>query len=359
MSRLARGVATGPEAAKQIRRSTSKGIQEKMARPAIRLNVMKPTVSVLMPVFNGEQFLRPAMNSILNQTFTDFEFIIVDDGSTDHSREILNSYTDSRVRLICNESNIGLTDSLNRGLEAASGNYIARMDQDDISLPERLAKQVAFMDSHPEVGACGTWARDIDQTGKIIADRPRLTGERLDCYYWIPSPVIHPSTMMRSDLAGRLRYDNTVGHVEDFDLWLRIVKAGYKLHNLAEYLFLYRVHQKSMSYSILEKQLHLSYECLCRHVSPHKMSYEAFLSFFQGSYDLGPLRRTFILLSLGRALRKPCRVFLRDSLGYTKMWLQITLYNAVSTLPGFSIIRKMRRQIRLVTSGVSGDKQSI
>ena len=123
--------------------------------------------------------------------------------------------------------------------------------------------------------------KDIDQTGKIIADRPRLTGERLDCYYWIPSPVIHPSTMMRSDLASRLRYDNTVGHVEDFDLWLRTVKAGYKLHNLAEYLLLYRVHQKSMSYSILEKQLYLSYECLCRHVSPDKMSYEAFLTFFQ------------------------------------------------------------------------------
>jgi len=149
-----------------------------MARPAIRLNVMKPTVSVLMPVFNGEQFLRPAMNSILNQTFTDFEFIIVDDGSTDHSREILNSYTDSRVRLICNESNIGLTDSLNRGLEAASGNYIARMDQDDISLPERLAKQVAFMDSHPEVGVCGTWAKDIDQTDSTTpghsSDNPML-----------------------------------------------------------------------------------------------------------------------------------------------------------------------------------------
>ena len=82
---------------------------------------MKPKVSVLMPVFNGEQFLRPAMDSILNQTFSDFEFIIVDDGSTDHSREILNSYTDSRIRLICNGSNIGLTDSLNRGLNAARG----------------------------------------------------------------------------------------------------------------------------------------------------------------------------------------------------------------------------------------------
>jgi glycosyltransferase involved in cell wall biosynthesis len=105
-------------------------------------------ISILMPVYNGEKYLREAIDSILNQTFTDFEFLIVDDGSTDNSVEIINSYQNSRINLVKNDKNEGLVYTLNRGLSLAKGEYIARMDCDDISLPERLKKQIDFLDSN-------------------------------------------------------------------------------------------------------------------------------------------------------------------------------------------------------------------
>src|SRR2546423_6687976 len=126
---------------------------------------MRPRVSVLMPVYDVAKYLREAIDSILGQTFTDFEFIIIDDASTDRSAEIINSYNDPRIRFIQNEKNVGLIATLNRGLDLAYGEYLARMDQDDVSLPERLAKQVAFMETASDVAASGTWARDIDDKG--------------------------------------------------------------------------------------------------------------------------------------------------------------------------------------------------
>src|SRR4051812_26679567 len=122
-----------------------------------------PTVSVLMAVYNGEQYLREAVNSILSQTFKDFEFIIIDDGSTDRSPELLASYAraDSRVKLI-SRPNKGLTKSLNEGLHAARGEFVARMDGDDISLPERFERQVSYLREHPEVVLVGSRVEFID-----------------------------------------------------------------------------------------------------------------------------------------------------------------------------------------------------
>ena len=120
-----------------------------------------PKISVLMSVFNGERYLIKAIDSILNQTFKDFEFIIIDDGSMDSSNAIIRSFDDPRVRLIENEKNIGLTKSLKKGIDLCRGEYIARMDGDDISLPERLKKQVEFMDHNRGVGISGTWKRSI------------------------------------------------------------------------------------------------------------------------------------------------------------------------------------------------------
>ncbi len=116
----------------------------------------KPRVTVLMSVYNGEKYLREAIDSILNQTFKDFEFLIIDDGSTDSSADIIRSYTDFRIRLIQNEKNIGLTRSLNKGLKLAKGEYIARMDVDDISLPIRFEKQVSFLDKYEDVKLVGS-----------------------------------------------------------------------------------------------------------------------------------------------------------------------------------------------------------
>ena len=115
------------------------------------------TVTVLMPVYNGEMYLREAIDSILHQTFTDFEFLIINDGSTDNSETIILSYDDSRIRYEKNDSNLKLIATLNKGIELAKGKYIVRMDADDISIPDRIEKQVAFLEKNPDVGICGSW----------------------------------------------------------------------------------------------------------------------------------------------------------------------------------------------------------
>src|SRR4029079_12299348 len=132
---------------------------------------VSPRVTVLMSVYNGERFIEATVRSVLGQTFSEFEFLIVNDGSTDRTRELVASYNDPRVRLVDNNGNIGQTRSLNRGLRMAAGELIARQDSDDVSEPERLRKQVNFMDSHPEVALLGTWYTKIDERGLRMGER--------------------------------------------------------------------------------------------------------------------------------------------------------------------------------------------
>ena len=200
---------------------------------------MTPRVTVLMPVYNAEAYLREAISSILGQSFRDFEFLIIDDGSTDGSAEIIRSYSDPRIRFVQNVQNLRLTATLNKGLEMTRGEYIARMDADDISLPERLAKQVAFLDTHPAVGIVGVWARAFgDAHFKIPhpADPEHIRAKLL-----FDSALVHPAVLMRRSHLDKhsLRYQ-PMGHFEDYELWQRA--AGlFPIANIAEYLFLYRV----------------------------------------------------------------------------------------------------------------------
>jgi glycosyltransferase involved in cell wall biosynthesis len=307
---------------------------------------MTAGISVLMSVYNGERFLREAVESILSQTWTDFEFIIVDDGSTDGSVEIVESYADTRLRLVHNNRNLGLSQSLNRGLEEAGGRYVARMDADDISLPERFERQMSFMDAHPEVGACGTWAKDIDDSGQIVAEHRTIVDKRLDCYYWIPSPIVHPTAMIRTELLKRLKYNPDVRYAQDFNLWLRIVKAGFKLANLAEFLFLYRVHPMSISESKLEAQLLSSYESFRAHISPCEISQEAYLEFFYGECGMGPMRRVRIMSELARAIHVPYRRVFPDDVRYAAKWLRQRGYEYVCETPALQPLRRMGRQLR-------------
>jgi glycosyltransferase involved in cell wall biosynthesis len=138
-----------------------------------------PKVSVVMSVYNGEKYLCEAIDSILNQTFENFEFLIVNDGSTDRTLEILQSYRDPRIKVINNERNIGLTASLNKGLKIAKGEYVARMDADDVSFPHRLEQQKAFLDRNPRVAMVGSWAEVIDESGKTQETWRVLTSSHL------------------------------------------------------------------------------------------------------------------------------------------------------------------------------------
>lgn len=214
-----------------------------------------PKITVLMPVYNGEKFLREAIESILNQTFTDFELLIINDGSTDKSVEIIESYKDPRIRLLHNEKNKGLIYSLNRGIDLASGEYIARMDCDDISLPKRLEKQVAFMDAHPDVGASGTWIKKFGNSGSKVLFFPIKT-EYIKCGFLFNCMLPHPSVMIRKKLFLRnnLYYDPAYNNAEDYELWVRCQKY-FPLQNIGKILLLYRLHDEQVGERYYDEQL--------------------------------------------------------------------------------------------------------
>ncbi len=279
---------------------------------------MTPKVSVVMAVYNGERYLRQAIDSILSQTFTDFEFIIIDDGSTDSTADIVHSYGDPRVRRMKNAENLGLARSLNIGFDTASGEYIARMDSDDVSLPERLQKQVTYMDEHPEIAASGTWARDIDQEGNMIGLRCVPLGNRMDYDFWRPSPLIHPSTIIRVAHLGDLRYDSKIKYAQDYDLWLRLRKK-YKLDNLGEYLLLYRVHEKSTTQRNYSGQLQSAHEALFRHTEL-TMPYDVFLEFL--GREANPIRHAALTHRMAKALQRPHRDYMAGDITYAREWLK-------------------------------------
>lgn len=200
-----------------------------------------PRVTVLMPVYNGALYLREAMDSILGQTFTDLEFLIINDGSTDNSVAIIHSYSDHRIRLVHNGSNLGLIASLNKGLGFARGEFIARMDADDISRPERLARQVCFMDANPLVGVCGSWVQYLSKDDKNVWKLPKRS-EDIRCWQFHTVGVAHPSVIMRRQLfiEKGLLYDPQFRHIEDYELWGRAIRH-MDFANIQEVLLDYRL----------------------------------------------------------------------------------------------------------------------
>ena len=203
-----------------------------------------PRLSVLMSVYNGERYLRQAVESILAQTFSDFEFIIVDDGSTDNTVLILNGYTDPRLVQLKNETNIGLTRSLNRGLAVARGEYIARQDADDWSVPERLQKQIEFLSVHPEIGVLGSWLQivDVDGNSSSVCTFP-LEDAVIRWSLLFCNPIGHPTVMMRRDVMEKVGgYRPELAQAQDYDLWVRLIPYT-RFANLPEVLVYLRKHQ--------------------------------------------------------------------------------------------------------------------
>ena len=200
-----------------------------------------PKVSVLMSVYNGELHLREAIESIFSQTFGNFEFVIINDGSTDTSQELIDSFSDSRL-VVIKQENMGVTKSLNKGLKIARGEYIARQDADDISLSDRLEKQVAYMDAHSEIAVLGGAAIAISNSGQVCGcmQRPE-SHEELVSRIYKENPFIHPTVMYRREFIEALGgYAEDFLRAQDYDLWLR----GYRFwqfHNLQEPLIRYRL----------------------------------------------------------------------------------------------------------------------
>jgi Glycosyl transferase family 2 len=216
-----------------------------------------PTVSVVMGVFNGERFLAEAVDSILNQSFGDFEFIVINDGSTDGSGAILDSYETKDPRMhVYQQQNKGLIESLNRGCSIARGKYIARMDADDIAMPDRLQKQIDFMEEHPEIGLLGGAIEYIDTNGRVFRTyRHPLDDQAIRCaLYRAEGSFCHPATVMRSNvLVSAGGYRTSFLAAEDYDLWLRMANSS-KLANLDSVVLKYRIHPRQISQQKLIQQ---------------------------------------------------------------------------------------------------------
>jgi glycosyltransferase involved in cell wall biosynthesis len=214
-----------------------------------------PQVTVLMAVYNGERYLREAIDSVFAQTFADFELLIINDGSTDGTAAILEDYDDPRTRVVSHGKNIGLTRSLNEGLHLARGKYVARMDADDVSLPERLRLQARYLDEHPDVGLLSTAYEIVDDDG---------TSLEIVSYRWGPEAIYYqlqfcnftvgPDTMFRTDLALKIGgYDETCKRAQDYDLWSRLSLVT-KIDHLPTILVVYRSHRHNITHIYREEQ---------------------------------------------------------------------------------------------------------
>ena len=200
-----------------------------------------------MSVYDGEKFLEEAVLSVLNQTYKDFEFIIIDDGSTDSSLKMLRSFEkkDERIKLVSRE-NKGLTRSLNEGIKLAQGEYIARMDGDDISMPKRFEKQIDFLEKNKDIALCGTWAINIDENGNEIGEyKTPTTNKEIRKMILFHNPFIHPSVMMRKEIINNVGlYNEKIKYAQDYEYWLRIIKKN-KMANLNSFLLWYRIVKKA------------------------------------------------------------------------------------------------------------------
>jgi glycosyltransferase involved in cell wall biosynthesis len=234
-----------------------------------------PAVSVLMPVHNGEAHLRPAIESLLAQTLSDFELIVVDDGSTDRSAEIAREYRDRRVRVECFKQNCGLSAALNHGLRVMSAPLVARQDADDVSRPDRLAAQVAVLHARPDVALIGSQARAIDGAGRTMRMVRRPIGDlSIRWYALVDNPFIHTSVMFRREAASACGGFSAAfdPFSQDFALWWRIMQRHH-VENIDEPLVDYRVNPGSIMGRIeeAEETVHRSrFESIARElVSTH------------------------------------------------------------------------------------------
>jgi len=217
-----------------------------------------PKVSVVMAVYNDGCYVREAIDSILRQTFEDFEFIIVNDASTDNTKDILLSYQDQRIQVIDNHENFGIPRSLNKGLKLTQGKYIARHDGDDISEPERLAKQVAFLEANPDICLVGTWYKKIDSQGNCLGNREvpcDCTDLRWDLLFYCPfahSTIMFERSRVMEKTGG---YNEAFRAAQDYDFWSRIARE-LPVANLNEYLVKYRVNPSSITSTRKKEQDH-------------------------------------------------------------------------------------------------------
>jgi glycosyltransferase involved in cell wall biosynthesis len=252
-------------------------------------------LTVLMTVYNGETYLRETIDSILGQSFTNYKFLILDNASTDGSREIISSYNDSRIHLEELTQDIGQIGALNRGLDLIDTQYIARIDADDISLPHRFERQVTFMDAHPEIGISGTYAQAFEGSRQENWQWP-CDHDDIRVHLMFDSCLAHPSVIMRTALLNqhKLRYNPDSGHSEDWELW-QVAATHFNLANIPEVHLKYRLHAQNESKRIqhlLEK-------------TTQRLDTQSLAPLHLNNHPLRPIHRAVSFLTYNAANRGP------------------------------------------------------
>ncbi len=204
-------------------------------------------ISVIMPVYNGERYIKETIESVLTQSYTDFEFIIIDDGSTDGTLDILKKINDNRIKVL-NQNHGGIVKALNLGIKESTGEYIIRIDADDICILNRFEVLVNYMDKNPQVSVCGSWASTIDEKGEFIGQlkHPPINNQDIKKYSLLHNPFIHPSVIIRKSVIDSVGFYKNFKHNEDYELWTRVLRVG-KVHNIPEFLINYRIHQNQIT----------------------------------------------------------------------------------------------------------------
>lgn len=217
-----------------------------------------PLVSIILPAYNCETYIASSVTSILEQVYDNFELIIVNDGSTDRTSKILSTLTDQRIRIINNDGNKGLIYSLNKAIDESKGEYIARMDADDVAANDRIEKQVHWLLHHPETAVIGTFIRIIDENGNEKADwkldRATASADAIKKSMIRENCLAHPTIMARAEVLKRYKYAANQKNIEDYDLWLRMLADGLVIEKVPQPLLYYREHATSVTSTHLKSQ---------------------------------------------------------------------------------------------------------
>lgn len=233
-------------------------------------NDPEPRVTVFIPAFNVDRYISEAVESVLAQTYRDFELLVVDDGSTDRTLEILRTYSyDTRVRIVANSTNLGRPATRNIGLDLARGEFIAFLDGDDVCLPERLQHQVDYLDANPGITGLGTWMTLIDETSNSSGDifyEEALDADQVACEMLVGCSIAQGSMMVRQSAIASFRYNEAFPVAQDYELWARMIQTC-KFTNIALALTQYRIHSRQATTARSEEQL-----ALVRQVYGHQVA---------------------------------------------------------------------------------------
>jgi len=276
------------------------------------MNSIDPIISVMMIVYNAERFLKDSIESILNQTFSDFEFIIVNDGSTDNSYKIINEYSrkDNRILVLDNEKNLGIAESRTKCVKYAKGKYIVIADADDISAPTRFEKQYKYLEEHKKCGVVGGFIELFDsETGKIIGLRKYNEDDvELRKRIFIYSPIAQPASMIRKEVFDNIGFYNPeYPPAEDIDIWFRL-GTKYKFANIQEVLIKYRVHRNSATIKNMYRIKNLTLQIRKKYMYEYGYSStffdKTFLFFLKITKNIIPGNITFWIFSFFRDKNK-------------------------------------------------------